>query len=124
MALDNMYSYIGDTTLVWISGTLMYVREPLVLLKQLGELNADFLFISRTTIWNRPARLIKQTSPKHTYNGTRLSYPLWMLNREDLIECLPGYVLCQEYEMSEDTHWLPGYGRFSYQGMGFRRSLP
>ncbi|MCG3204392.1 MAG: hypothetical protein KCHDKBKB_01107 [Elusimicrobia bacterium] len=118
---DSAETYLTETDLLYISGTLQYLPDPKRALQNM--FGPAVIFINRTPFWDHPPRLMKQTPPKRMYKSPSISYPCWILNKQDIRDEVEkaGYSLVKEISMAEDKPYIPGYGFLPYSGMIFKK---
>lgn len=109
---------------VYMSGTLQYLgKDPMMLLDELIKLNPRFIFINRTPMWDKPARLTKQLRPKlNPDENKRITYPCWIFNETGIITFMEqkGYEK-YEFVVSYDRPYIQGFGFLEYKSYFFKR---
>ena len=75
--------------------------------------------LNRTPLWERSDRIMRQDSPRHTYNGLSVSYPCWILNESKVLAPLreASYLPVMSLVVHADAPLIPSFGPLPYRGL-------
>ena len=125
---------LGDVDIVFASGALQYTAEPLHYLQKLIEVNAQYLFITRTVLNEKDARITFMQDARLSENGPgalpkgfhdkTISYPITVESKNEVEK-----LLREKYEIRFETwedraaHHFQGVPLHQYGYFCQRRAL-
>lgn len=118
----NALPKIQGPVFILLSSVLQYIEEPDQALEQLLQLDANHLFIDRSSMSDQPdRRLCVQHVPPSIYSA---SYPCWILSRPKLLEHIEraGFKKIAEILNVEGTYTTTLGNTFDFRGIFAERT--
>jgi putative methyltransferase (TIGR04325 family) len=98
---------LDNADVLIMSGVLQYLENYQEIISTATSLNVKYVLIDRTPLTNSPTQIFVQENEGYYY--PKVSYPVRKINRKELLDLFPSYIVNEEWESDFDPSDHSGF---------------